>query len=336
VQYFGVHTFTTAIYRTWFGMGDRVGAAQLATGLLSFMLLLVAVEMLSRRDRRYGGDARRHRGVTALVLTGPKAAGALLFCALPVILGFLLPVLALVRLHLDDGDPVFGARFLVYARNSFLLAGMAAVIIVTAAAALAYATRLAPASAGIVRIAALGYALPGTVIAVGILVPLGAFDNALDSFARAQFGVSTGLILSGSVIGLLYAYLVRFLAVAIGPLETGLGKIPLSIDQAARTLGLAASGVASRIHAPLLRRSMLTAGLMVFVDVLKELPATLIVRPFDFDTLAVRVYNLAADERLAQASTGALVIVAIGLLPVVVLTRMIAQDRRLGERGPPQ
>ena len=205
---------------------------------------------------------------------------------------------------------------------------------VTAAALVAYAGRLAPgpATTTAIRVASIGYAVPGTVIAVGILTAMGALDNALDGWTRARFGQGTGLLLSGTAVALLYAYLVRFLAVAAGPVESGLHKIPPSLDAAARTLGASVGNVARTIHAPMLRRSLLTAGLLVFVDVLKELPATIIVRPFNFDTLAIRVYNLASDERLAQASTGALVIVAIGIVPVIILTRMIARDTRHGSR----
>ncbi|WP_273513813.1 ABC transporter permease [Phreatobacter oligotrophus] len=334
VQYFGVTTFTTTIYRTWFGLGDRVAASQLATGLLAFVLVLVVMEFLARRGRRFGGGGRRHRTLAPLQLSAPKAAAAVVACALPVLLGFVLPVIALIRLHGDGGDPFFSERFLTFARNSFLLAGAAALIVVTAATLVAYAGRLAPGAAttAALRIASIGYAVPGTVIAVGILAALGAADHGLDAWTRATFGQGTGLLLSGTAVALLYAYLVRFLAVATGPVESGLHKIPGSLDAAARTLGANAGKVAVAIHAPMLRRSLLTAALLVFVDVLKELPATIIVRPFNFDTLAIRVYNLAADERLAQASTGALVIVAIGIVPVILLTRMIARDTRRGGR----
>ncbi|MDP2802979.1 MAG: iron ABC transporter permease [Phreatobacter sp.] len=334
VQYFGVTTFTTTIYRTWFGLGDRVAAGQLATGLLGFVLLLVAVEFVARRGRRFGAGGRRHRSIAPLQLRPRAALAALAACALPVLLGFILPIAALLRLHVVDGDSLLNPRFLAYAQNSFVLAGAAALIVVTAATMVAYAGRIAPGpmTSTVIRVASIGYAVPGTVIAVGILTALGGLDAALDGWSQATFGWGTGLVFSGSAVALLYAYLVRFLAVAAGPVESGLHQIPASLDAAARTLGASAAKVAAAIHAPMLRRSLLTAALLVFVDVLKELPATIIVRPFNFDTLAVRVYNLASDERLAQASTGALVIVAIGIVPVIILTRMIARDTRLGSR----
>lgn len=327
VQYFGIHTFTTVIYRTWFGMGDRIAAAQLSIGLLCFVMALVAVERHSRGSRGYGRTSRRERILGAKRLAGWRAGLALGVCVLPVALGFIVPVVILLRLHMLGGDPFFGGRFLVYASNSFLLASLAAIVIVAAGAVLAYALRISRSDLahGAVRFATLGYAIPGTVVAVGVLLPLGLFDNALDGFMRASFGVSTGLLLSGTLVALVFAYLVRFLAIATGGIEAGYARIGLSIDHAARTLGSTQRSVAQRIHVPMLRRSLLTAGLVVFVDVMKELPATLIVRPFNFDTLAVRVYQLASDERLAQSSTAALTIVAIGIIPVLLLTSAMRQ-----------
>jgi iron(III) transport system permease protein len=328
VQYFGVNTFTTIIYRTWFGMGDRIAAAQLAVGLMCFVLALVAIEHHARGARRYGRTTRRERILGAKTLEGWRRHAALAVCALPVLLGFIVPILILLRLHGRGGDPFFGPRFLGYASNSLILAASASLLIVAAGALLAYALRSTRSdlARGAVRFATLGYAIPGTVIAVGVLLPLGAFDNALDAAMRASFGISTGLLLSGTLAALMFAYLVRFLAIATGGMEAGYGRIGLSIDHAARTLGSTQGGLARRIHLPMLKRSLLTAGLVVFVDVMKELPATLIVRPFNFDTLAVRVYQLASDERLAQSSTAALTIVAIGILPVLLLTRAMRQS----------
>lgn len=334
VQYFGVDTFTTAIYRTWFGFGDRLAAMQLATGLLALVLCLAAIERWSRAERRYTPQAKRRPSFTPYALTGGQAVAAFLACAVPILLGFVLPVLFLLRLHDLGGDPLLGERFLGLARNSLLLAGGAAVLVMAVALGLALALRHEPARAfaGLVRFGTIGYALPGTVVAVGVLVPLGLADTAIDGAARALFGVGTGLVLSGTVVALLFAYLVRFLAVGYGAVDAGMTKVDRRLDEVARTLGRRPPGVTTSIHLPLLKRSVLAGGIVVFVDVLKELPATLIVRPFDFDTLAVRVYQLASDERLAQASTGALGLVAIGILPVILLTRMMAWETR-GERG---
>jgi iron(III) transport system permease protein len=177
------------------------------------------------------------------------------------------------------------------------------------------------------RVASLGYAIPGTVIAVGVLIPFARFDNALNGWMQATFGINMGLLLTGTIIGLLFAYLVRFLAVAMISVETGFGKINRSLDDAARILGQPPGGTLRKIHLPLLRGALLTGVVIVFVDVLKELPATLILRPFNVETLAVRVYQFASDERLAEASVPALAIVAVGILPVVLLSRAIARSR---------
>jgi iron(III) transport system permease protein len=329
VQYFGVDTFTTAIYRTWFGMDNRVAAAQLATSLLGVVLVLLWLERHSRGAARYHHTSRRYRPISPLRLTGWRACAAFAICALPALLGFALPFAVLLLLAVELGDPFWGPRFLVYAANSLTVSTLAALATVGTALALAYAHRRDPGrlTAGAVRVAALGYAIPGSVIAVGVLLPLAMFDNALDAALRAWFGISSGLLLSGTVLALVYAYSVRFLAVALGAVEAGMGKITRSMDEAAASLGAGPARTLARVHAPIMGGSILTAAMIVFVDTLKELPATLIVRPFGFDTLAVRVYQLASDERLAQASTAAMTIVAVGLVPVALLCWTIARAR---------
>jgi iron(III) transport system permease protein len=329
VQYFGVDTFTTAIYRTWFGMGNRIAASQLATALLAFVLVLLWLERSSRGAARTHHTTRRYRPLAPLRLTGWHAAAAFATCALPVLLGFVVPAIMLLRMAWREGDPLFAARFAEYAGNSLALASLAAAATVALALALAYARRLTPTPlvAGAVRVAGIGYAIPGSIVAVGILVPLGLFDNALDASLRATFGVSSGLLLSGTLVALVYAYVVRFLAVALGPVETGMAKITPAMDDVAASLGARKPRVLRFVHMPLMGGSILTAALLVFVDVLKELPATLIVRPFGFDTLAIRVYSLASDERLGQAATGSVAIVAAGLIPVAILSWMIARAR---------
>jgi iron(III) transport system permease protein len=323
VQHFAVRTFTTGIYEAWFGLGDRSAASQLAACLMGLVALLLALEHASRGGRRFHPTTNRHPVLRPVPLRGWKAASAFILCALPVALGFLLPAGTLLALMLQVGDPLEPARFLPFARNSMVLAALAAAAAVVLAGFLAWAARLHPQAPQrlAVRVAGLGYAIPGSVIAVGTLVPLGLFDNALDGWMRAQFGVSTGLLLSGGVLALVFAYLVRFLAVALSAVESGLGRVKPSLRHAARVLGASPAGAVWRVELPLARGSLFTAFLLVFVDTMKELPATLIVRPFDFDTLAVRVHGLAADERLAEASTAALLIVVTGLLPVLALTR---------------
>ncbi|MGI9505715.1 MAG: ABC transporter permease, partial [Geminicoccaceae bacterium] len=219
--------------------------------------------------------------------------------------------------------------FLPLAWNSLTLATLAASLTVIFAVLVAYGVRLRPSALMKVAssVAGLGYAIPGTVIAVGVLIPFAWFDNALNAWLQESFGISTGLLLSGTIIGLLFAYLVRFLTVALNSVDAGFGKINRHLDDAARSLGHRPGGTLGKVHLPLLKSALLTAFVIVFVDVLKELPATLIMRPFNFETLAVRVYQFASDERLAEASTAALAIVAVGLLPVVLLSRAIAKSR---------
>jgi len=329
VSFFGVQTFTTGIVRTWFSMGDRVAAAQLAAILLTFVLLVLVLERASRGRARYFHTSGRYQRLPGYPLPGWRAAVAMIFCVLPLALGFLLPVAILVSMTLQAGDNQFGGRFVLLAFNSFTLAAVTAVLAVLLAVVMAYSVRLRPNHLSLAanRIAAMGYAVPGTVIAVGVLIPFALFDNALDAWMRAQFGVSTGLLLTGSIAALVFAYLVRFLAVSLHAVEASLGKIKPSMDDAARSLGHGPGATLARVHAPLMWGSLLTAGLMVFVDVMKELPATLIMRPFNFDTLAVQAYNLASDERLIESSTASLAIVAVGILPLIVLSRAIARSR---------
>ncbi|MBP2313690.1 iron ABC transporter permease [Azospirillum soli] len=329
VQYFAVNTFVTGIYRTWFAMGQPVAAAQLASVLMLFVLVLLLMERWSRRQARYHHTTTRYRRLPKHRLTGWRAVAALTACALPLLLGFFLPAALLVRMALTAGDAAFGAVFVTLARNSFTLAALAAVLAVGLALVLAYGQRLHPTPLlkGAVRVAAMGYAIPGSVIAVGVLIPFAHLDNAIDAFMRATFGVSTGLLLSGTIAAVLFAYLVRFLAVSFNTIEASLGKIRPTMDFASRVLGQSAGKTLVRVHAPIMWGSLLTAGLLVFVDVMKELPATMIVRPFNFDTLAVRVYTLASDERLAEAATSALAIVAVGIVPVILLSLSISRSR---------
>lgn len=329
VSYFGVQTFTTGIYRAIFSFGDRVAAAQLATGLLAFVILVLALERVSRGRRRFDHTTNTHRALPGFRLTGAKAAAATLACALPVIVGFVLPAALLVQMTATGGHKLFGLRYLTLTANSVTLAGITAILAVAVSLVLAYANRLSGdrATRMLSRLAALGYAVPGSVIAIGILIPFSLVDRTVDDAARGLFGISTGLLITGTIVALVYAYLVRFLAVSLQTAEAGLTKITPSMDQAARVLGHPPRDTLRRVHLPMLRGSLLTAGLIVFVDVMKELPATMILRPFNFDTLAVQAHNLAADERLTQASTPALTIVAVGLLPVILLSRQIAVSR---------
>lgn len=330
VAYFAVNTFTTGIYRAWFSLGDRVAAAQLAAMLLAFVLFLLTVERISRGRARYHNTTGRNRPMAGARLKGLAAGLAILACMLPLLLGFVLPAGLLLKMALTEGDAQFGERFLTLSRNSFVLAGATAAIGVLLALLLAYGARLAKngLASGLNRLVGLGYAVPGAVIAVGVLIPVTRLDNWLAGQWQAWFDYNPGLLLTGGIAALIYAYLVRFLAVALHTVESSLGKITPSMDDAARSLGLGQGETMRRVHVPMLRGSLLTAGLLVFVDVMKELPATLVMRPFNFDTLATQAYTLASDERLAEASTAALAIVVVGLLPLIALSRQVSAARR--------
>jgi iron(III) transport system permease protein len=329
VEYFGVPTFTTGIYRTWFGMGEPVAAAQLAALMLIFVAILLLVERRARGRAKYHHTTGRYRRINQRRLHGWRAAVASICCSMPLILGFLVPASVLLDYALIEGDATWGRGFIEFAWHSLVLASVTAVLGVVIAILMAYSVRLNATRLNrlATRTAALGYAVPGSVIAVGVLIPFAGFDNTLDAFMQRTFGISTGLILTGTIAALVFAYLVRFLAVSYNTIDASLGKISPAMDYASRSLGQGPRGTLLRVHAPIMRGGILTAGLLVFVDVMKELPATLIVRPFNFDTLAIRVYRLASDERLAEASTAALTIVAVGVLPVVLLSGAIRRSR---------
>jgi iron(III) transport system permease protein len=323
VSYFGVQTFTAGIFRAWLSMGDPIAAARLAMMLLAFVAVVILIERSARRGARFSDTARRARRQRRPV-RGAAVLGPLLVCLAPLAAGFVIPILLLLRLTAGGGDEQFGARFVRLAFNTASLAAITALLGVAIALVMAYGARVSrnPLALGLNRLAGLGYAIPGAVIAIGVLIPATRIDHAL-----ADAGISTGLVLTGSIAVLVYAYLIRFLAVALQSVEAGLSRVTPHMEDAARSLGLGAGETLMRVHAPILRSSLITAALLVFVDVMKELPATFVMRPFNFDTLAVQAYNLASDERLAEASTASLAIVAVGLLPVILASRrLVARD----------
>ena len=327
VQYFGVSTFTTGIFRTFYGFDDITAASQLSAALLFFVVLLIVLERYSRRKARYdasGGARFEHR----IRLSGGHAVWAWLSCALPVVLGFILPGAVLLKWAIGDAH-WGGSSFLILIWNSFYLAALAAVIAVACALVLGYArrnrnTKLVRASIGV---SGLGYAIPGAIVAIGVIVPLAWLDHRLIDLAKSLTGAQIGLVLSGSIVALLFAYTVRFLAISLGAVQNGLDKIKPSLDYATRSLGRRPIQVLAEVHVPLMWSTVLTALLIVFVDVMKELPATLILRPFDFNTLAVRAYELASDERLADAAAPSIMIVLVGVVPVILLSRTISRGR---------
>lgn len=325
VHFYGVTTFTTGIFRTWYGMGDQVGALQLASILLSAVIVLMLIERISRRQSRFYNAGRTDHRIRPLQLRGWRAVAAFLACFMPVLLGFGLPALTLVIWSLESFDVWLDPSFWQLIRNSLLLAVVAAVLTVLVALWLCYGKRHNPTPyiRSSVNFASLGYAIPGVVVAVGVLVPFAWLDNRIIALSTSLFNYNPGLLLSGTIFALIFAYLVRFLSVSIQTVDSGLQQIRPAIDESGRILGLSSRQVLSRLHFPLLRTSLLTAGILVFVDVLKELPATLVLRPFNFNTLAVRAHELANDERLADAGPSALMIVAAGIIPVIILSQAI-------------
>jgi iron(III) transport system permease protein len=329
VSYFALEVFTTGVFKAWFSMGDVVAAAQLSSCLLAFVLIVLGLERASRGRAAYHNLTAR-KPVPPHRLTGRAAALALAACAAPVIFGFLVPALLLGWLAWGERASYLSARFVALVGNSFGLAGLTALIAVALATVMAYAARHTRSRwvNAANRIASLGYAVPGAVVAVGVLAPLGRLDNALAEWIETWSGVRSGLLITGTVAALVYAYLVRLLAVALQTVEAGLAKITPSMEHAARSLGSSAAEALARVHVPLLARSLATGALLVFVDVLKELPATFALRPFNFDTLAIEAYHLAKDERLAEAAVPSLVIVAVGLLPVIYVSKRYFQATR--------
>ena len=329
VQYFGVDTFTTGIFRTWFGMGDSGTAAKLSAVLLSFVFALIMLERWSRSRARFHHTSNKYSRIKRYELTGLRAFLAFIACLLPVFFGFILPTVQLLIWTITTAEENIDTSFFVLVGNSLLLATIAAVVAVAIALLLSYGKRLLKSKVinSSVSIASMGYAVPGTVIAVGVLLPFAWLDNTIDAWMREHFDLSTGLLLSGTLFALVFAYTVRFLSVSIQAIDAGMGKIKHSMDDAGRSMGLSPMRVLKEIHYPLMKGTVLTALLLVFVDVLKELPATLIMRPFNFNTLAVRAYEMAADERLADAGAPALMIVLTGLLPIILLSRAISHSR---------
>ena len=326
VSYFGVNTFTTGIFRTWYGLGSISGAAQLALMLLSFVLLLLALEKNANKHQAFHTKKSKNPAEPEK-LHGSKQVLVIFLVFLPLLFGFIIPVTQLLLWAVADNAELFTYRFWSLITNTVTLAALTALLAVALALLISYSHRISQSRVSRVakKVAGLGYAVPGLVIAVGTLIPLAFLDNSIDSFLRAHMNISSGLLLSGTLVALITAYLVRFLAVAINSVDAGLNSIAPNMDQAARSLGLSPLAVLKKVHLPIINSSVLTALLIVFVDVMKELPATLVLRPFNFNTLAVRAYELAADERLSDAALPSLAIVLVGLLPVILLTKKIRE-----------
>ena len=329
VDFFAVPTFTAGIFDVWLNMDSPAGASQLAIALVVFTLALLAVERRARHRGRVHATTTQVRRLPEYPLSRGAGAAALVWCALPVLLGFGLPAGVLAGYAIEFHEAALAREYLAFAGNSLRLASAAAAVTTALGLVLAYGVRLSrrPGMRGMAEAATVGYAVPGAVLAIGFLYPFGAFDNAVDALSRALFGASTGLLLSGTLAGLVLGYSARFLSLSYRTLDAGLERITPSMDGASRTLGSGPGAALRRVHLPLVRPSLLVAALLVFVDTMKELPLTLLMRPFDYETLATFVYQLASDELLEECALGALTIVAAGVLPVAVISRIITRSR---------
>ena len=318
-SYFGIQTFSTGIYKAWLAMDNRIAAAQLATVLLVVVALLLGMEARAQRRLRFtGGRARGGAEAQPVRLQGTGCMTAWALCALPILLGFFLPLAFMLRPLAADWSVLPWDRFLQWSFNSLRLGGISAVLAVGVALLLAYRLRRSPGglTRGVVHLAGLGYAVPGAVLVVGLLLPVGWLQQAWP-----QSGV--GYWMTATILGIVWAYLVRFVSVALQSMQSGYARIPASLDDSARMLGTGGAALLARVHWPLLKRSAAAAALLVFVDVMKELPATLVLRPFNSDTLAVVAYQLARDERLGEAALPSLALVLVGLVPVILLSRTL-------------
>lgn len=324
-SYFGIQTFTTGIYKAWLAMDNRIAAAQLATMLLVFVALLLALEQRAQARMRFASTRGRAGSHDArpLALTGARQLLAQALCVFPVLMGFVLPVAFMLRPLAADWSVLPWDRFVQWATNSIWLGALTATLAVLLALFLAFCVRRTPRTLqrAAVQLVGLGYAVPGAVVVVGLLLPVGWLQQAAPQLGAAYWVTATAL-------GIVWAYLVRFCAVALQSMQSGYARIPLSFDDSARTLGTGGAGLLARVHWPLLRRSAAAAALLVFVDVMKELPATMVLRPFNTDTLAVVAYQLARDERLGEAALPSLALVLVGLLPVVLLSRTLRSSAR--------
>lgn len=325
-SYFGIQTFTVGIYKAWLSMDDRIAAAQLSTFLLLLVVVLLQLEHHAQRRMRFAAGAVNRAGSAEAQpqwLAGRRCALAWLVCLAPVVLGFVLPMLFMLRPLAADWSVLPWSRFLEWAGNSVRLSAITAALGVLIALALAYAVRRSPAAftRQVVRLAGLGYAVPGAVIVVGILLPVGWLQQALPAWGLPA-------LIATTAVGIVWAYLVRFCAVSLQAVQSGYTRIPASLDDCARMLGAGRWGLLTRVHWPLLRRSAAAAALLVFVDVMKELPATIVLRPFNSDTLAVVAYQLARDERLGEAALPSLALALVGLVPVILLSRTLRSSGR--------
>jgi len=331
VDFFAVQTLTRGLFDTWMNLGNLGGAAQIATTMLIFVVILVTLERYSRRRQQQYAARDNRDPIHRFTMSFPRQLICVATCAVPLIFGFLIPAATLGYYAWDYFDESWTPDFIENTFNSLFLSSAAALTTLLIGVTLAYSRRLHDTRGMqiLMRLSSLGYAMPGAVLAVGVIVPLAGFDNWLDSLMRDYFGFSTGLLLSGSAFALVFAYTVRFLAVSAGSVESALQKVTPSMDMASRSLGHTPGNTLLKVHLPMLRGTLVTAALVVFVDCMKELPATLILRPFNFDTLATYVYQFASDEMLQHSALPALIIVVAGIIPILLMNRSISKSRTM-------
>lgn len=331
VDFFAVQTLTAGLFDTWMNLGNLGGAAQIATTMLAFVVILVTLERYSRRKQQQFAARDNREPIRRFTLSRPRQWVCMAVCAVPVIFGFLLPAATLGHYAWEYFDESWNPDFVRNTLNSLFLSGTAALTTLIIGVTLAYSRRLHDTRGMrvMMRLSSLGYAMPGAVLAVGVIVPLAGFDNWVDGILRDNFGVSSGLLLSGTAFALVFAYTVRFLAVSAGSVESALQKITPSMDMASRSLGHTPGNTLLKVHLPMLRGTLITAALVVFVDCMKELPATLILRPFNFETLATYVYQFASDEKLAHSALPALIIVLAGIIPIILMSKSISDTRAI-------
>ncbi len=323
VDYFAVQTLTTGIFTTWLQGYNAGGAAQIAVVMLGLVLFLAVVEKLSRRRRRFHNISARRVPVKPVQLRGGRAVLAALACTLPVLFGFVLPFGVILSHALDNPESWVDQDLWQAIFNTVILAGSAAIITILGALFLVYGARQTRGRLLriLIPVTSIGYAAPGAVLAIGILFPLAAFDNRLADLVERISGMDIGLLFTGSAAAVVFAYSVRFFAIGLGAVDSALGRVTPSMDMASRSLGRSIGQTLREIHVPLIRGSVLVAMMLIFVDGVKELPATLILRPFNFDTLAIRVYTHASLENLGDAAPAAILVTLVGLLPVILLAR---------------
>jgi iron(III) transport system permease protein len=312
VDFFAVQTLTAGLFDTWMNLGNLGGAAQIATTMLAFVVILVTLERYSRRKQKQYAARDNREPIQRFNLSRPRQAICLAVCLIPFTLGFVVPAATLGLYAWEYFGESWNPDFVENTLNSLLLSGTAALTTLAVGVVLAYSRRLHDTRGMqvLMRLSGLGYAMPGAVLAVGVIVPLAGFDHWLDG-------------------ALVFAYTVRFLAVSAGSVESALQKVTPSMDMASRSLGDTPGRTLVRVHLPMLRGTLLTAALVVFVDCMKELPATLILRPFNFETLATYVYQFASDERLFHSALPSLIIVLAGIVPIILMSRSIANTRSI-------